>query len=97
MHSCVRQTNKLKVRSDFTFQVVVVTQMLLDGLDEGRVRLAPALMNSPVAANHMVNVVYHFASRWTCCCLQLSIDCLSLVPLVIVPLLTHHNNSHTRQ
>ena len=42
----------LMSRLFFTFQVVLASQMLLDGLDECRIRLAPALMSSPVAASH---------------------------------------------
>ncbi len=100
-NTCVRHECRLEVRSILTFQAVIVTQMLLDGLDDCRVSLAAAFMSSPAAAIHIVNVVCHYctrftlASRGTCCCLQLSIDCLSLVPLIIVPLLTHHSNSHS--
>jgi len=84
-NACVRHARKLEVRLILTFQPVEVTQVLLHSLDECRVSLAPALMSSPAAASHIVNVVCHYctrftlASRWTCCCLPLSIDCLSLL------------------
>jgi len=79
-NACVRHARKLDVRLILTFQV---TQVLLDSLDECRVSLAPALMSSPAAASHIVNVVCHcctcftLASRGTGCCLQLSNDCLN--------------------
>ncbi len=89
-NTCERHACKLEVRLVLTFQTIEVKQVLVVSLDECRVSLAPALMSSP-AASHIVNVVCHYctrftlASRGTGCCLQLSNDCLNLVPL---PLLT---------
>ncbi len=82
---CVRHACRLEVRLFLTFQAVIVIQTLSDGLNDCKVSLAAAFMSSPAAASHIVNVVCHYctrftlASRWTCCCLPLTIDCLSLL------------------
>lgn len=95
----VRHAHKLKVRLILTSLTAEVTQVLSHSLDECRASLAPTLMSSPAAVIYIVTVVcdccthFAFASRGISCCLQLSIDCLNLVPL-IVHVLTQHSTSH---
>ncbi len=101
-NTSVRQchAHKLKVRLVLTLSTAEVTQVLSHSLDECRASLAPTLMSSPAAVSYNVTVVCdcctHFAlaSRGTGCCLQLSIDCLNLVPLIVLHLLTQHSNRH---
>jgi len=57
--------HKLEVQSVLTFQTFTVTQTLLDGLNECRVNLAPALMSSPAAASLIVDGVCHYCTRFT--------------------------------
>ena len=81
---------------------MIVTDMLLDGLGGCRVSLAPALMSSPAAESHIVDVVFHYCTRFTLassgtgCCIQLPTNCLTCIPLFDVPLLTQHIDDSER-
>ena len=65
-NTCVRHASKLDVRLVLTFLgkiAVIVTDMLLDGLGGCRVSPSPALISSPAAERHIVDVVCHYCTR----------------------------------